>query len=216
MVRLANGITAAWANIAGPLISDLWFPARERTLATATAPQDEDLTMDALSTGKWLFDMFDCLGFLRPQQRERLINWVLMCFPLIYCNTSGIQLLDSSYGKRGKKPLISSTRSIDSFDCKTISCTWNKVKEHPNVWRQDLVNNYIRHVDTVFGKWMSPEKWGAQKDEELQSSVPPVFSTGFKLSWWKGLLSIFVRPSSFLEGVNFYRHLEWVLHCQPW
>lgn len=34
---LANGITAAWANIAGPLISDLWFPARERTLATAIA-----------------------------------------------------------------------------------------------------------------------------------------------------------------------------------
>ena len=65
MVSLANGITAAWANIAGPLISDLWFPARERTLATATAPQDEDLTMDALSTGKWLFDMFDCLGFLK-------------------------------------------------------------------------------------------------------------------------------------------------------
>lgn len=34
--RLANGMTAAWANIAGPLISDVWFPARERTLATAT------------------------------------------------------------------------------------------------------------------------------------------------------------------------------------
>ncbi|CAK9052856.1 Solute carrier family 49 member 4 homolog (Disrupted in renal carcinoma protein 2 homolog) [Durusdinium trenchii] len=34
---LANGMTAAWANIAGPLISDVWFPARERTLATAVA-----------------------------------------------------------------------------------------------------------------------------------------------------------------------------------
>lgn len=34
---LANGITAAWSNIAGPLISDLWFPAEERTLATAIA-----------------------------------------------------------------------------------------------------------------------------------------------------------------------------------
>ena len=245
MVRLANGITAAWANIAGPLISDLWFPARERTLATATWSIWGWSGWNCCSAEgriwRWMCCRLenDCLlGFFRPPQRERLVSWVLFAFsdlPHYRENVIGFEVGETwhetvdffeweprlrrkiTFNPIHYHPLMVSiaklyhalerkSRNTQGFDdkiCFTLTC-WHSLRETGRqCFCKLLPSNGCPETSSPSQYFHNqPPLWGARKDEQLQSSVPPVFSIGFKgfeLSWWKGLLSIIALiPSGFL------------------